>query len=118
MSSSFPKIKLTIIHTVFFAVFYIFWQSFITIGSYSCSSDEKSYSVAFIYFILFFAIRSYNNLQWQRRKIMHIKTIVTSRDSTATSNKQVKKPIKGSRQHYSECDFIDASYRQIYRSIG
>ena len=43
---------------------------------------------------------------------------VTSRDSTATSNKQIKKPIKGSRQHYSECDFIDTSYRQIYRSIG
>ena len=47
-----------------------------------------------------------------------LNTSVTSRDSTATSNKQIKKPIKGSRQHYSECDFIDASYRQIYRSIG
>ena len=44
--------------------------------------------------------------------------IVTSRDSTATSNKQIKKSIKGSRQNYSECGFIDAGYRQIYRSIG
>ena len=43
---------------------------------------------------------------------------VTSRNSTAASNKRVQKPIKGSRQHYSECDFIDAGYRQIYRSIG
>ena len=52
------------------------------------------------------------------KNFVNLVTSVTSRDSTATSNKQIKKPMKGSRQHYSECDFIVPGYRQIYRSIG
>ena len=42
--------------------------------------------------------------------------IVTPRDSTASSNKQIKESMKGSGQNYRVRDFIDASYSQIYRS--
>ena len=41
---------------------------------------------------------------------------VTSRDYTASSNKQNKEPVKESRQYHRVRDFTDATYSQMDRS--